>query len=141
MTCWRSARLPIDTSRRIPDPYIAWDMPLMGHGHFIDEVLVRYRGASSGSLRVPSPRDAQLLAIQKADELPVFWPQYRRDFKKWVLYRSLINAKKLRRATLDFLGFAWRVRSRVGLCESASNLRRMRSTNARWSQEQSEGGT
>ena len=135
----RSARSPIDTSRRILDLYATWDMLSKGHGHITDKVLGRYRIASSGSLTVSSPQKVRSLAIQHADEFLARCPQHRRDFMVWALCNALVDAKNRRRTALDLLGLAWRARSRVGLRELASNLRRMRSTQVRWRQQRTAG--
>ncbi len=135
----RSSRSPIDTTRRILDLYLTWDTMSKGHGHVIDEVLGRYRVASSGSLTVASRQRARSLSIQHADEFLARYPQHRRDFVVWALSCALVDAKNRRRTALDCLGFAWRARSRVGLRELASNLGRMRSTQVRWRQQRAAG--
>ena len=128
----RSAMSPIDPGRRVLDVYFTWDLLSKGHGHVIDDILGRYRIASSGSLTVASVRRVRLLAIDHADEFLARSPRNRRDFMVWALSCALIDAKNRRRTVLDFLRLAWRARSRVGVGELASNLRRMRSAQVRW---------
>ena len=135
----RSARSPIDPSRRILDLYATWDMLSKSHGHIIDQVLGRYRIASTGSLTVSSAQSVRTLAIQHADEFLARCPHYRRDFMVWALCNALVDAKNRRRTALDLLGLAWRARSRVSLRELVSNLRRMRSTQVRWRQQRTAG--
>lgn len=128
----RSARSQIDTSRRVLDLYVTWDLLSKGHGHIIDEVLGRYRVASSGSLTVSSHKSTRSLAIQHADEFLVRCPERRRDFLVWALCSALIDAKNRLPTSLALLGLAWRARSFVSPGELLANLRRMRSIQVRW---------
>ena len=128
----RSARSPIDPGRRVLDVYFTWDVLSKGHGHIIDDIFGRYRIASSGSLTVASVQRVRLLAIEHADEFLARSPRNRRDFMVWALSCALIDAKNWRLTVLDLLRLAWRAKSRIGVGELASNLRRMRRTQVRW---------
>jgi glycosyltransferase involved in cell wall biosynthesis len=128
----RSARSQIDTGRPILDLYVTWDLLSKGHGYFIDEVLGRYRVASSGSLTASSHNTIRSLTIQHADEFLARCPERRRDFHVWALCNALIDAKNRRPTALALLRLAWRTRSSVGPGELLANLRRMRSTQVRW---------
>jgi len=128
----RSARSQIDTSRRVLDLYVTWDLLSKGHGHIIDEVLGRYRVASSGSLTASSHKSIRSLTIQHADEFLERCPERRRDFMVWALCNALIDAKNRRSTVLALLGLAWRTRSFVGSGELLANLRRIRNTQVRW---------
>lgn len=129
----RSARSPIDASRRILDLYLTWDVLSKGHGHVTDKVLGRYRVASSGSLTVASQLRVRRLAIEHADEFLQRFPQCRHDFMIWALCSALVDVKNRRTTALDFLGLAWRSVSSVRWLELRSNLERMQRTQVRWS--------
>ena len=132
----RAARSPVDAGRRILDLYFTWDLLSQGHGHVVDDVLGRYRIASTGSLTAASPRKVRLLAIEHADEFLARFPKHRRDFLIWSLCSALVDAKNRRRTAFDFLGLALRARAPLsGLAELRSNLQRMRTTQVRWRQQ------
>lgn len=130
----RSARSPVDASRRILDVHLTWDLLSKGHGYIIDAVLGRYRIASAGSLTIASGPGVRLLAIDHADEYLRRYPQHARDFMIWALCNALIDAKNRRPTALKLLGLAWRARSPLWLDTLVRNLRRMRSTQVRWRQ-------
>ena len=131
----RSARSPVDASRRILDVHLTWDLLSTSHGCLIDVVLGRYRIASSGSLQVSSGQRVRLLAIEHAYEYLERYPQYSRDFMVWALCSALIDARNRQRTAFKLLGLAWRARSPLRPAVLASNLRRMRSTQVRWRQQ------
>ena len=131
----RSARSPVDASRRVLDVHLTWDLLSKGHGCVIDAVLGRYRIASSGSLTIASGQRVRLLAIEHADEYLQRHPQHARDFMIWALCNALIDTKNRRPTALKLLGLAWRARSPLRLGDLASNIRRMRSTQVRWRQQ------
>lgn len=128
----RSARSPIDLSRKVLDLHLTWDLLASGHGYVIDAVFGRYRIASSGSLTVSSLKAVRLLAIEHADEYLRRYPLHRRDFMVWALCNAIVDAKNLRTTVLKFLGLAWRARSPLRLAILASNLRRVRRIQVQW---------
>jgi glycosyltransferase involved in cell wall biosynthesis len=132
----RSARSPVDASRRILDVHLTWDLlSKKGHGAVIDAVLGRYRIASSGSLTASSGQAVRLLAIEHADEYLKRHSQHGRDFMLWALCNAIVDAKNRRPTAFKLLGLAWRARSPLRFSALFSNLRRMRSTQVRWRQQ------
>ena len=134
----RAARTLLPVEQRTLDLYLTWDLLSKGHGRVVDEVLGRYRVASSGSLTVATQPGVLTLAIQHADEFLTRFPERRGDFMVWALSRALVDAKNRRRTALNFLGLAWRARSLISLSELAANLRLMRRTLVRWRQQRQE---
>lgn len=131
----RSARSPVDASRRVLDVHLTWDLLSKGHARVIDAVLGRYRIASTGSLTIASGQGVRLLAIEHADEYLQRYPQHAGDFLIWALCNALIDTKNRRLTALKLLGLAWRARSPLRLGALLSNLRRMRSTQVHWRQQ------
>lgn len=131
----RAARSNVDTGRLILDLHWTWDVLSKGHGHFVDEVLGRYRVASSGSLTVANRRRVRLLTIAHADEFLARFQQHRHDFMVWALCNALIDAKYLQRTALNLVGLAWRARSPVSPSKLVKNIQRMRDTQVRWRQQ------
>jgi glycosyltransferase involved in cell wall biosynthesis len=128
----RSARSPADPSRQLLDLHLTWDLLSKGHARVLDQVLGRYRIASSGSLTQASHRRIMLLAIQHADELLSCFPQNRQDIMVWALSRALLDLQRRHRTAFDFLSLATRARSLINPVEVARNLHRMRTTQVRW---------
>lgn len=128
----RSARSSVDADRLLLDLHWTWDVLSKGHGHFVDQVLGRYRVASSGSLTVASRRRVRLLTIAHADEFLARFQQHRRDFMVWALCNALLDAKYMRRTVLNLLGFAWRTSSVISWRDVRTNINRMREIQVRW---------
>ena len=128
----RSARSPVDASRRVLDVHLTWDLLSTGHGHVIDAVLGRYRIASTGSLTIASGPGVRLLAIEHANEFLQRFPQHAPDFMIWAFCSALLDAKNRRPTATKLLGLAWCARSPLRLDALVRNLRRMRSTQVRW---------
>lgn len=132
----RSARSQVDPGRLVLDLHWTWDVLSKGQGHFVDEVLGRYRVASSGSLTVTTHRRVRLLTIAHADEFLARFQQHRRDFMIWALCNALLDAKNRRLTALNLIGLAWRARSFVGIGDLLRNVQRIRSIQVRWRQQQ-----
>ena len=137
----RSARSHVDPSRLVLDLHWTWDVLSKGQGHFVDEVLGRYRVASSGSLTVTTHRRVRMLTMEHADEFLARFQQHRRDFMIWALCNALLDAKNRRLTALNLVGLAWRARSFVGVGDLVRNVRRMRSIQVRWRQPQQQQRT
>lgn len=137
----RSARSQVDPGRLILDLHWTWDVLSKGHGHFVDEVLGRYRVASSGSLTVATYRRVRLLTIAHADEFLARFQQHRRDFMIWALCNTMLDAKNRRLTALNLIGLAWRARSFVSISDLSRNVQRMHGIQVRWRQQRTAQGT
>lgn len=128
----RSALTPIKTDRNILDLYFTWDTLSKGHGMILNEVLGRYRVASTGSLQAASSKRVQDLAIEHAYEFHDRFAEHSSNFMIWALTRALILIVTGRRGASDYLRFAWRTRAWVGISQVFSNLRNMRRARVKW---------
>lgn len=129
----RAARTPVDPGRRVLDLHLTWDLLSKGHGRVVDQVLARYRIASSGSLTVATRPAVRLLTIEHAKEFLARHPGHARDFAVWALSNALVDARNRRTTWRDLVAFAWRTRAIVGPWAILANLRRMRATQVKWS--------
>lgn len=126
------SRTPVDRNQRILDLYVTWDLLAKGNGHFIDEVLGRYRVGASGSLTAVSLQKIRLLSLDHAKVFFDRFPQQRKSFLLWAICIGIVDAKNRRKTALDFMCMAWRARTWVTPAEILTNLRHMRNSQVQW---------
>lgn len=131
----RSALTPINRDRSVLDLYFTLDTLSKGDGMILNQVLGRYRVASTGSLQSKSPSRVRDLAIEHAYEFMARRPEHRRDFMIWALTFALISLKNGGGA-FEYLRLAWHARAWIGLADVVSNLINMRRLRVKWSKRQ-----
>ncbi len=102
----RSARESVPLDKKILDIYITWDLLSKGHGFILNEVLGRYRVASSGSISVSSSIKLRKLSIEHASYFSKKFPEQRKNYFIWALCKFIVEAKNFRPAAIYFLKYA-----------------------------------
>ena len=129
----RTALSSIDRQRNILDLYFTWDTLSKGHGVILNQVLGRYRVASTGSLQAKSSTRVRDFAIEHAYEFLARHVEHRGDFMIWALTGALISIKHGQGSgAYDYFRLAWHARTWIGLTEVCSNLVNMRRQRVKW---------
>lgn len=128
----RSSLTTIDPSRQLLDLYFTWDTLSKGYGKMLTQVLGRYRVMSDGSLQVKSRSGVRRLAISHAQEFLDRYPQQRRNFMIWALTCALFELKSGQNGHWDYLRFAWKARTLVGIFDVIHNVRDIQRAKIKW---------
>ena len=129
----RSAREIVSLDRTILDLYLTWDLLSKGSGYVLNEVLGRYRIASSGSLTVSSLPRIRRLSIEHASHFLKKFPEQRKNYFIWAISNSILDLKNIRSTAIDFLYFALKNISQVKPSEVFFNLLDIQRTQVQWS--------
>ena len=131
----RSAREIVSLDRTIMDFYLTLDLLSKGSGYVLNEVLGRYRIASSGSLTVSSLPRIRRLSIEHAAHFLRKFPEQRKNFFIWAISNAIIDTKNIRQTAINFIFFALKNISIVKPQEIYLNLLNMQKTQVRWSRD------
>lgn len=131
----RIARENVGLDQKLLDIYFTWDLLSKGSGCVVDEVLGRYRVASSGSLTISSSKSNALLAIKHAEHFLKLHPDQRRNFFIWAFTTATIYAKNKKAVSLEFFVLAFKNISFVNPIDIFKNIMNMKKIRVQWSTE------